>query len=41
MIARTVKLDDELNKRFCEYCEKFGYSQVGLIRTLIRNRLDE
>ena len=41
MRKSTLRLDDELHDDVIEYCDKNGYKMIGLIRTLLRERLDE
>ena len=36
----TLRLDDELHDDVIEYCDRNGYKMIGLIRVLLRERLD-
>lgn len=36
----TLRLDDDLHDDVIEYCDRNGYKMIGLIRVLLRERLD-
>ena len=40
MRKSTLRLDDELHDNVIEYCDRNGYKMIGLIRVLLRERLD-
>ena len=36
----TLRLDDQLHDDVIKYCDRNGYKMIGLIRVLLRERLD-
>lgn len=40
MRKSTLRLDDKLHDDVIEYCDENGYKMIGLIRFLLRERLD-
>lgn len=40
MRKSTLRLDDKLHDDVIKYCDRNGYKMIGLIRVLLRERLD-
>ena len=41
MKGNLVRLDDDFHKEIKEYCNKHGYSFNGLVKALLRKKIDE
>lgn len=41
MKVHTVRLTDEEHLEFVNFCDEYGYSQTGLIKSLLRKKINE